>query len=294
MMRRLPLVLLATVSAFTVAGCNFLNRSTPAPDAAAPGTEQPQADGSATPAPGGDLPPVPAAAPNFSEPVVSAVPNAPTVVAPDLIQSTNPNERAVGVQRSRPDPFATLPIPPTPPEPIIPEASNAPGGNQPARTAGTRAAGARPTASPTASANNGTAARNAARASASRTNTATASNRPSTPIAALPTVPQPNDARAVRISGVVQIGGTPYAIVQTPNEVERYVRAGDRIAGGRVLVKRIDTRSMEPRVVLEQNGIEVEMAVTDSAVAADAATPATPTSAPQPVSSLPNLPAPGI
>ncbi|MEL6139139.1 MAG: hypothetical protein AAFR42_17250 [Cyanobacteria bacterium J06628_6] len=111
----------------------------------------------------------------------------------------------------------------------------------------------------------------------------------------MPTVPQPTAARAVRVSGVVQIGGTPYAIVQVPNEVERYVRAGERIAGGSVLVKRIDTRSFEPSVVLEQNGIEVVTSVTSGGDGVAGAPPAPPSDDAQAsLASLPVLPTPGL
>jgi hypothetical protein len=50
--------------------------------------------------------------------------------------------------------------------------------------------------------------------------------------------------------------------VQSPDEpTGRYVAAGQRVAGGAVLVKRIDMRGNEPVVVLEQNGVEVSHSV---------------------------------
>ena len=57
----------------------------------------------------------------------------------------------------------------------------------------------------------------------------------------LPKLPEPELARAVAITGVVQIGDTTQAIVKAPNETSsRYVKAGDRISNGQVLIKRID------------------------------------------------------
>ena len=47
------------------------------------------------------------------------------------------------------------------------------------------------------------------------------------------------------------------------------MRTGERVADGQVLVKRIDMRSIEPRVVLEQNGIEVELSVAGVAETAE-------------------------
>ncbi len=64
------------------------------------------------------------------------------------------------------------------------------------------------------------------------------------------------------VTGVATVGGRNYAIVQTPEEpTGKYVTAGQRIAGGQVLVKRIDMRGNEPFVVLEQNGIEISRSV---------------------------------
>jgi hypothetical protein len=53
-----------------------------------------------------------------------------------------------------------------------------------------------------------------------------------------------------------------YAIVNAPNEPSsRYIQEGQRLAGGQVLVKRIETNRSEPVVVLEQYGVEVVRAV---------------------------------
>ncbi len=82
----------------------------------------------------------------------------------------------------------------------------------------------------------------------------------------LPPLPQPDLARAVRVTGVVQIGGEMRAIVEPPNENSRYVRVGDSLANGQVLVKRIDVNAgPEPVVILEQFGVEVARPVGDGA-----------------------------
>lgn len=276
-MRRLLLVLCVMGGAMTLGSCGLFNRggqsdlvdeqaNTP------PGEEEvvSEADGAT------DLPPITAQSDGALEGDDVAVNlNSPTIVAPDLIQSTNPNERTIGVERTRLDPFAGLTIPLTPPTPIEPEGETA--AAQPAN--GGSAAGSGP------SVQGGSSAPNVPSA---------AVRQPlgDIELAALPPIPQPTTARAIRVSGVVQVGGLPYAIIQAPNEVERYVRVGERVAGGQVLVKRIDTTSFEPTVILVENGIEVERAVTAAAPpveAADAAT-ATPVSS----SSLPALPSPGI
>ena len=74
----------------------------------------------------------------------------------------------------------------------------------------------------------------------------------------LPPPPQPKLAQAVLVSGVVQVGNQPQAIIKVPSEpTSRYVKAGQRLASG-VVVKRIEmNEGSEPVVILEQYGIEV-------------------------------------
>jgi hypothetical protein len=68
----------------------------------------------------------------------------------------------------------------------------------------------------------------------------------------------PDDARAVVVSGVIEIGSRPYAIVQAPGEpVARNVTVGDRLSGGKVIVKAINPFGATPNVVLEQYGDSV-------------------------------------
>jgi hypothetical protein len=94
-------------------------------------------------------------------------------------------------------------------------------------------------------------------------------------------------ARAVEVTGVVQIGGTVYAIVNAPNEPSsRYVQVGQRLAEGQVLVRRIDAAGDQPVVVLEQFGVEVVKAI------GSANSPTTPAPAgTQPAASSPIAPA---
>lgn len=78
----------------------------------------------------------------------------------------------------------------------------------------------------------------------------------------LPKLPEPTQARGVEVTGVVEVGGVQMAIVKVPNEPDRYVREGQRIANGQVLVKRIEiNRGPNPVVILEQYGVEVARAV---------------------------------
>lgn len=84
------------------------------------------------------------------------------------------------------------------------------------------------------------------------------------PLETLPPLPDPAVvASQVQIFGIAEMNGTVYAIVQAPNEpTSRYVREGDRLSNGAVLVKRIETRpSSEPLVVLEERGTEIALPV---------------------------------
>ncbi|MEC4989532.1 MAG: hypothetical protein SAJ37_12345 [Oscillatoria sp. PMC 1068.18] len=96
-------------------------------------------------------------------------------------------------------------------------------------------------------------------------NTPVAVAPPSQPrfIPELPPPPQPDLAQGVEVTGVVQVGGVPQAIVKAPNEKSsRYVRAGQYLSNGQVLVKRIDMNDgPEPVVILEEKGIEVAKTV---------------------------------
>ncbi|NJL38629.1 MAG: hypothetical protein HC840_24525 [Leptolyngbyaceae cyanobacterium RM2_2_4] len=93
--------------------------------------------------------------------------------------------------------------------------------------------------------------------------TTVAVNPSTIPVSPLPT----SLAHSIEVSGVIEAGGTVSAIVQVPGEpTSRSVNAGDYLAGGSVLVKRIDVAG-EPVVILEQDGIEVVRSVGSSAIA---------------------------
>jgi hypothetical protein len=78
-----------------------------------------------------------------------------------------------------------------------------------------------------------------------------------------PPTPVPEIARAIAVTGVVQLGNVPYAIVDAPNEPHgRYVREGQLLSNGTVLVKRINMNpGSDPVVIFEQFGVEVATAV---------------------------------
>lgn len=227
--------------------------------------------------------------PEFATPMVPAAPQLANIASAELIQSTDPEERIRQINNRRPDPFATVPIPPPPPPaPTLPTGA-APTGTSPTAIAptGTTPTAVAPTGvAPTAPRPGGTTA--GTTPTAPRPGGTTAGTTPTAPrpgggtaaqpagpggqpgspspgavaLAPLPALPQPTQAQQVTVTGVVTIGDRNYAIVQSPDEpTGRYVAAGQRVAGGAVLVKRIDMRGNEPIVVLEQNGVEVSHSV---------------------------------
>ncbi|MBD1849934.1 hypothetical protein [Leptolyngbya sp. FACHB-711] len=222
--------------------------------------------------------PSPVVRPNPSPSPAAQNPPAP-IVLPDLISSTDPNQRVQRVEGNRNDPFALLPTTPTiqrptpvpgQPVPVGRTTPPAPRVTQPNR----------PTAqTPRSRQAPRTAQTPQRQGSPNRPGTLApipnlTGRAPTTPIA--PPPPQPELARAVQVTGVVQIGGTPYAIVTAPNEpTSRYVRAGQRLSNGQVLVRRIEMNTgIEPVVVLEQFGVEVVRSIGEGGAPGAGTTPA--------------------
>ncbi|MEZ2228970.1 hypothetical protein [Microcoleus sp.] len=89
------------------------------------------------------------------------------------------------------------------------------------------------------------------------------------PVKQVPAIPAPPPppstdlATGTEVSGVVKVGNETQVIVRVPNEpTSRYVKVGQRLSNGQVLVKRVDVKSgADPIVILEENGVEVAKAV---------------------------------
>ncbi|MBE9177090.1 hypothetical protein IQ268_00685 [Oculatella sp. LEGE 06141] len=196
--------------------------------------------------------PSPVAQAPFSEPTVTAQASPAGVLPPDLIGSTDANQRVRAIQSNRPDPFALIQTTPTVQIPVEETASPQQSPPQTAQTIpvlpNLPRVGGVPGASPGATTPGGAAP---------------GQTSPSAVAALPPAPPQPTLAKAVQVSGVVQVGSTLHAIVNAPNEPSsRYVRVGQRLSNGQVLVKRIEMNGgAVPIVILEQNGIEVSTAV---------------------------------
>lgn len=241
----------------------------------------------------------------FNNPVVAGKESdgLPTSVAaaPNLIQPTNPTERAVVVDKGRSDPFAQIVTPQFIPQP---GSNQAVGGNPFAQTSnqGSNQASNQRRPVPTvpnlpassgnttriARVNPGASSNQAKRVQRSQVASARLPKppeiRPVIPsamppvvadpslTAALPPTPEPETARAVLVSGVVMVGNQAQAIIKVPNEPSsRYVQAGDRLANG-VLIKRIEMNGgSDPVVIFEQFGIEVAKMVGEGGATTTAA-----------------------
>jgi hypothetical protein len=194
-------------------------------------------------------------------------PNRPRGILPaDLISSTNPDQRLRSIQSERPDPFSLVPTSPS--VTITREIRASGNGQSPGSAVGSGGGSNRPSRP-----------------------TGTQAMLPP-PIPALPDIPrlprplpavlapQPELARAVSVSGVVQIGSIVYAIVDAPDEPSsRYVQVGQRLSNGEIIVRRIDMNGSDSSVILEQAGMQVVRRVGDAPVlptppAAPAAQPA--------------------
>jgi hypothetical protein len=77
-----------------------------------------------------------------------------------------------------------------------------------------------------------------------------------------PPPPSTDLAKGVKVTGVVEVGNEKQVIIKAPGEAtSRYVKVGQRVAGGKVLIKRVIFENGEAIVILEENDIEVRKVV---------------------------------
>lgn len=176
----------------------------------------------------------------------------PPEPVPFLEPPTSPEQRASQVQSGRADPFAPLPSspivvptrvsPPAPPQPVAQPVATTPATNLPQIEPIPLATAPVPVESPRSS-----------------TRPADPVQPQPSPTAIAPSAPSASLLESIEVSGVVQVGGQTSVIVRVPNEQSsRTAAVGDRLANGRVLLKRVDmSGGGDPVVVLEQDGVEV-------------------------------------
>ena len=281
-MRRLSKIAFVGLVAWMMAGCesNSEKSSIPTPSA------QPVVQ--------------PAAKPFDTPPMVSQVAS-----APGLIQSTNPNERAKQVQKGRIDPFAPLFVQtvssvPTEatteatPQKNVPRLPNLPVA-RPRQTVAVKPL-PRPRGTPKTSPPSAIARRSANPDIGNSGVQPSPLPPPVIPSSTVqPVLPPPQQepdlAKNVAVKGVIQVGEEYQAIVQVPNEAtSRYVRVGQRLSNGQVLIKRIEmNEGSDPIVVLEQYGVEVAKTVGEEPVnSGDTTTPTATNQPPPPPDSTPS------
>ena len=261
-MSRLSKITLVGVLALTMAGCG------------SGGDESAVPTPSATPSQAVQPPVKPE--PFTKPPVVAQLPNVVVPPVPGLIQSTNAQERARVVSKGNRDPFAIIPGQSvqtvsngTPSQRTVPSLPNLPATGVPPRITvpSPSRISVRPSTKPQPTkiargpSTNGGSAGSQFRPGRGNLLPPVVPGNGISPV--LPPAPRTDLANAVAVTGVVQVGNETEAIVQVPNEpTSRYVRVGQRLSNGQVLVKRIEVnQGSVPVVILEQYGTEVPKAV---------------------------------
>jgi hypothetical protein len=231
----------------------------PSPTASASPGASPTASASPSPGASPTTKSQPLSAPQ--QPLIAQQP-APVVAVPGLVQGTNPDERLKQTTKGRKDPFALLPVQPT----IEVSPTSAPGKpsvKKPGLPSLPNPASRRPPALPAVpqSPKGPTIATNPA---GTPKPTVAPSFKPE-----LPSIPEPELARSIEVTGVVQVGGVTQVILKLPNAPSPfYVPVGTRIANSQLLVKRVEMKGNVPVIIFEQYGIEVAKRVGDPAEAA--------------------------
>lgn len=237
-MRSFSLVTLASLLTFVAGGCATDSSVAPSPTAPSPVAAQP------------------AKAQPFQKPLVPAKPGGASAVS-GLVQPTNADERARQVQaginarQNTNDPFSSIPPVVNNRTPLTARRAPVPRLPNPRGRAGQDFNRGRGNLLPP---------------SGQRPPTLPNNNNTRNPITNLPPLPEPDLARSVEVTGVVDVAGVINVIVRAPGEGStRYVRVGQRLSNGQVLVKRVEmNRGPEPVVILEQNGVEVAKTVGES------------------------------
>lgn len=295
-MRQVSLITLVSALALFIGGC-------PAGDE---GQQALEGTPSPTPAASPVPPKTSPTAKPFANPLTAKQPGNPTAVA-GLIPSLPPEERVKQIPQGRSDPFAGIPLQPevtvSPnesggegtgrrPVPLVrPVAAPVPGLPQfPRPLQGKPLPPSPPKLRIRTPAKPQTT--NPRRPGTSRPLTLPPVARGPNFIPQLPKLPEPTLAKGIEVTGVVEVGGVPTAIVKVPNEPSRYVREGERLSNGQVLVKRIDmNRGSTPVVILEQYGQEVARGVGEKPAGAPTGEAGSPTaSLPAPTAVNANVP----
>ncbi len=257
MIKKLPSILLLSYLAFTLAGCGLFQKSEES-------SEEPPV--SESPKPSEEKPDK-----VFEDPKTTTSPLSFSA-SEGLIPSTAPSERQKTIKPGRDNPFAVIPI-----QPVIGQKTASNGVADPEKLCQPKEV------------------KEAATTVAQAPGAAVPLSDVQLPPLLDPILPIPNEARGVVVSGVLQLNGTPVAIVQAPNEnVARQVTVGASLSNGQVRVKAINARSQKPYIVLEQYGLEIPRGVGEPPEEpVEPPSPTLPDGTPQPVTAAIPPPEPG-
>ena len=194
----------------------------------------------------------------FPSPLVTGTDMVQANAIPNLIPPTTSSERVPQINSGRVDPFASLGIAPTVIQkptviaPLSPVVNSAPVAPQPP----TSAPLPKPSVFPLPP---------LLPASATLPPLAVGS-LPSITVPGSPPAPARSAAESLEISGIVQVGGKTNVIIKAADEyTSRYAAVGERVANGKVLIKRVEM-GLEPVVILEQAGQEIVRSVGSGAL----------------------------
>ncbi|MBU6230681.1 MAG: hypothetical protein KGQ93_13475 [Cyanobacteria bacterium REEB459] len=188
----------------------------------------------------GTLPVAEAPGQVFTKPFVPAAAGFSAIARANLIQSTDADVRRRQVNGNRLDPYATVPIPPAPKANLLP-------GGQSTSVARPQTPVA-PVSLPPPSVLTPPIAKQPA----------TGTDATGQSVASRPAL----QAEKIQVTGVINLGGNSYAIVQSADSATpSYVKVGQRLANGQILVKRIELHGQSPSVIFEEKGQEISRPV---------------------------------
>jgi hypothetical protein len=199
--------------------------------------------------------PQPTASQPFPSPSVPVTLNSPSKIA--LTRPTNPDDRLKVIKSGRNDPFGLL-VAPQPSGGTASAASNS--------SSSSEESPEQKGASSGKTSGSSTLTRNLVSSLGNILKPGTSGKPSGTPGGgsfSLPELPAKPELASVKVTGVLQVGGVPRAIIQAPGEpTSRTVSIGDSLSNGQLYVKNIDmSNSAEPVVIFQQGGLEFSVAV---------------------------------
>jgi hypothetical protein len=198
--------------------------------------------------------PQPNASQPFPSPSVPATLNSPSKIA--LTRPTNPDDRLRVIKSGRNDPFGLL----VAPQPSGGTASNSSSNSENSDSTSASNSNGKTSGSGKSPRNVVSSPGNILKPGAFGKPTGSALGKGTFTLPALPAKPE---MASVKVTGVIQVAGSPRAIIQAPNEpTSRTVSIGDSLANGQLYVKNIDmSNSAEPVVIFQQGDLEFAVAV---------------------------------